>query len=192
VYSSNTFEYFPRIWRRFCVPQITPICRNLHIRLNTFRVFSEYALLTQKLLSYPWTDSLSQPEKITSGSDKADIVTKNHVVKRLAVHNWHVYTASAPHQSPVTFVTLITHRKRILIFSSLCGGTGRGKYCYFSRLCNSRGGGGNIPVAAVLRRVVGHITGLSIFIILLFAFLKVVAAFLKRKYSSTEFFLNIL
>ncbi len=42
-HSPNTFKYFPRIRRRFCVPQITPICHVLHIRLNTFHVFSEYA-----------------------------------------------------------------------------------------------------------------------------------------------------
>ncbi len=39
----NMFKYFPRIRRRFFVPQITLICHILHIRLNTFCVFSEYA-----------------------------------------------------------------------------------------------------------------------------------------------------
>ena len=39
----NMFKYFPRIRRRFCVPQITLICHILHLRLNTFCVFSEYA-----------------------------------------------------------------------------------------------------------------------------------------------------
>ncbi len=43
AYSLNTFKYFPHIRRRFCVPQITPICHVLHIRLNTFRILSKYA-----------------------------------------------------------------------------------------------------------------------------------------------------
>ncbi len=43
AHSPSTFKYFPRIRRRFCVPQITLICHVLHIRLNTFHVFSEYA-----------------------------------------------------------------------------------------------------------------------------------------------------
>jgi hypothetical protein len=43
TYSPNAFKYFPHIRRWFCVPQITPICHFLHIRLNTFPGFPEYA-----------------------------------------------------------------------------------------------------------------------------------------------------
>ncbi len=52
AYSLNKFKYFLRIRRRICVPQTTAsysLCTLkyfpsiLHRRLNTFRIFSEYA-----------------------------------------------------------------------------------------------------------------------------------------------------
>ncbi len=54
--SPNTFKYFPQIRRRFCAPQITPICHILHLRLllsayspNAYRYFSVHSSKTLKL-----------------------------------------------------------------------------------------------------------------------------------------------
>ncbi len=57
-YSQNAFKYFPRILGGFCVPQITPSCHILHVRINSYCVFSEYASIlsvhsTQALKYFP-------------------------------------------------------------------------------------------------------------------------------------------
>jgi hypothetical protein len=96
-------------------------------------------------------------------------------------------------QRPVTFVTLITHRKRILIFSSLCGGTdGEGNIVTFPDYATAGGRGegysGRCGIAAG-----GWAHNRSQYIYYpAFCILKVVAAFLNANILQPKLFLYIL